>query len=155
MSSVQRLCEQCGRPNPLDARFCSHCGYDTHGALPTQQVNLPAVISRAALPVLVGAAGLAVRAGWRLLQSQWTRDMAKQALDAAQSHLQTKAQAPQRTQPPAPKPAPQPPATQITPTQTPARQAKRTVHIRSAWRVSDGRGNYQQGMSEHTIEFND
>lgn len=163
MSSVQRLCEQCGRPNPLDARYCGHCGYDTHGALPAQQVNLPAVIGRAALPVLVGAAGLAVRAGWRLLQSQWARDMAKQALNAAQSHVQSKAQAPQQPQPSASKPAPQPPAkpasTQIAPapsaTPRSAPHAKRTVHIRSAWRVSDGRGGYQQGMTEHTIEIND
>ncbi len=153
MSSVQRLCEQCGQPNPLDARYCSHCGYDTQTALPAREVNLPAVIGSAALPVLVGAAGLAVRAGWRLLQSQWARDLAKQALHAAQAHVESKAQTKPQVKTPA-KPAP----TQITPAppvQPATPRSKRTLHIRSAWRVSDGRGGYQQGTSEHTIEIND
>lgn len=125
MSNVQRICGQCGGSNVVEARYCAHCGFDSQSALPAPRSSLPLAIGQAALPVLIGAAGFAVRAGWRLLQSHWARQLAQQAL--------------------ATRPA-QPPA--------PARP-KRTMHIRSAWAVSDGQGNWKQGMSEHTIELDD
>lgn len=127
MSQVQRICGECGGTNPVEARYCAHCGADSQAALPAPRTSLPVAIGQAALPVLIGAAGLAMRAGWRLLQSKWARDLAQQAV--------------------APRPA-QPPATE------PARP-KRTLHIRSAWAVSDGQGNWRRGVSEHTIELDE
>lgn len=131
MSNVQRICNQCGGSNPVEARYCAHCGFDSQSMLPAARSALPLSLGQAALPVLIGAAGLAVRAGWRLLQSQWVRDLAQRAL------------APRTAQPPAP-----------VPPSAPARP-KRTMHIRSAWAVNDGQGNWRKGMSEHTIELED
>lgn len=127
MSQVQRICGACGRSNPVEARYCAHCGVDSQAALPAPRTSLPVALGQAALPVLIGAAGLAVRAGWRLIQSKWARNLAQQALT------------PHPTESPAPPPA----------------RPKRTMHIRSAWAVSDGQGNWKRGMSEHTIELDD
>ena len=136
MSNVERVCGQCGGGNPVEARFCAHCGNDTQAALPAQRTSLPMVIGRAALPVLVGAASLVVRAGWKLLQNR-----------LAQATVSV---------PPAQKTnAPQPPAPQTRTDLTVARRAKRTVHIRSSWAVNNGNGVWQQGHSEHTIEMDD
>ena len=136
MSNVQRVCVQCGEGNPVESRFCSHCGYDSQSSLPAQRANLPAVIGRAALPVLVGAASLIVRAGWKLLQSRLTQPPAP-ALPAIQ-------------QPTIPQPNLQPRTDA-----TPSRRAKRTIHIRSAWAVNNGNGVWQQGTSEQMIELDD
>jgi hypothetical protein len=89
------------------------------------------VIGRAALPVLVGAASLAVRAGWKLLQSRLAQAPAAPA---------------PKTQQPIVVPQPR---TEIAP-----HRAKRTIHIRSSWAVNNG-GVWQQGSSEHTIELDD
>ena len=132
MSNVQRVCVQCGEGNPVESRFCAHCGYDSQSSLPAPRVNLPAVSGRAALPVLVGAAGLVVRAGWKLLQSR-----------LAQTNV-------------IPLPKVQPPTIHQPRTNVaPARQAKRTIHIRSSWAVNNGNGVWQQGTSEHTIEVDE
>jgi hypothetical protein len=137
MSNVQRVCVQCGEGNPVESRYCAHCGYDSQSSLPAQRVNLPAVIGRAALPVLVGAAGLVARAGWKLLQNRL-------------------AQARPITVPATSTPkAPQPIQPQARPEVTSPRRAKRTIHIRSAWAVNNGNGIWQQGTSEHTIELDD
>jgi hypothetical protein len=141
MSNVQRVCVQCGEGNPVEARYCAHCGYDSQSALPAPRMNLPAVIGRAVLPVLVGAAGLVVRAGWRLLQNRL-------------------AQATTTATPVTPRADVQPPvskSTVIHPRQeiVMPRRARRTIHIRSAWSVNNGNGVWQQGTSEHTIELDD
>lgn len=138
MTNVQRICEECGESGPLNVRYCPHCGFDTQAALPMSTRNLPMVIGKAALPLLAGVASLALRAGWKLLQ---------QRLETATLQSGT----PQPTQPAAnAKPVP-PVARQST---APTR-ARRTIHIRSSWAVGDVNGNWRQGTSEHTIEFED
>ena len=67
MSDVSKICPQCGGGNALDSRHCAHCGYDTQAALPMIPANLPVVLSKAAVPVLAGVAGLALSVGWKLL----------------------------------------------------------------------------------------
>ena len=138
MSNVQRVCVQCGAGNPVEARYCAHCGYDSQAALPAPRSNLPVVIAQAAVPVLVGAASLMVRAGWKLLRSR----LAQQAATL-------------RVAPPAQPPV-QPPAVQPARSDvTTSRRAKRTIHIRSSWAVNNGNGVWQQGHSEHTVELDD
>jgi hypothetical protein len=93
------------------------------------------VIGRAALPVLATAAGIALRAGWRLLQNRLAG----------------------RPQGPAPV-APASSATAGVParvTTPPVVANRRTIRIRSAWAVSDGQGGWREGVSEHTIELDD
>src|SRR3954451_4437515 len=136
MSNVQRVCVQCGQGNPVEARYCAHCGYDSQGALPAPRTSLPVVIGRAALPVLVGAATVAMRIGWRLLQSRLTQPPASSAINV-------QAPRPQSV-------APQPRADVMQ-----DRRAKRTIRIRSSCAVSNGNGGWQEGTSDHTIEFDD
>lgn len=139
MSEVQRICPQCSEPGPLTARYCPHCGADSQAALPAPRSNLPAVLTKAALPLLAGAASLALRAGWKLLQSRATAAVAANVTEHAIQSLRTAK-------------APQPPARME---QAPAAKPRRTVHIRSAWSVTDGNGNHRSGFSEHQIEFDD
>lgn len=129
MSKVERVCVVCGEGNPVEARYCARCGYDSQSALPVQRSNLPAVIGQAALPVLIGAASLVMRAGWKLLQSR----MAQQ---------------------PAPTVS-KPETYQPRPEATVSRRPKRTVHIRTSWAVNNGDGVWKQGNAEQTIEFED
>ena len=75
----------------------------------------------------VGAATLALRVGWKLLNSR---------LNAVE---------PQRMQPPAPAPR-----QEIAP-----RSGGRRIRIRSSWAVGDANGVWRQGTSEHIIEFDD
>lgn len=128
MSEVMRICTQCGRGAPLAARHCPHCGYDAQAGLPApSSPNLPAVIGKAALPVLVGVAGMAARVAWRLIQQRLM-------------------------QPPAPAPAvPAPRAGG----EIGAPRARRIIRIRSAWATGDANGVWQQGMAEHTIEVDE
>ncbi len=135
MSDVQRICSNCGEAGPLSARYCPHCGNDSQAALPMQRANFPIVLSKAALPILAGAASLLLRAGWKLLQSR----MAANVTETAVASLRTNrpAQPPMRTeQPVAPKP-------------------RQTIRIRSAWAVTDGNGVQRSGVSEHQIEIDD
>ena len=98
MSNVTRICSQCSHANPLDARYCGHCGYDFQSALPVRaQSNLPEMINKAALPVLATAAGLVLSAGWKLLQSLLENQAAPPA-------RQTKPEVRIKSQPPAPSP---------------------------------------------------
>ena len=129
MSDVQRICPQCGQGAPLNAQFCPHCGYDHDAALPAPQNTLPATIGRAALPVLAGAATLALRGGWKLLNSWLAQNAA---------------------QPPQPRPE-----STVQREERPKGKARRTIHIRSSWTVGDSRGNWQQGSSEHHIDLDD
>lgn len=132
MSEITRICAQCGKQGALDARFCPHCGYDTQAGLPAPQSNsLPMVIGKAALPILAGVASLAVRAGWKLLKERLLQPPSQSTRTVAQPL------APRPTAPPAP------------------RQARRTIHIRSAWAVGDANGVWRRGSSEHTIEIDE
>lgn len=130
MSDIQRICVQCGFANPLESRYCARCGYDSQGALPAPRTTLPAVIGRAALPVLVGAASVALRLGWRLLQQR-----ASQATRVPPSQPSRQI-VPRQDAPPVPRPA----------------RARRTIHIRSTWATGDANGVWRQGSSEHFIE---
>lgn len=139
MSEVQRICPECGEPGPLTARYCPHCGADSQAALPAPRATLPAVLTKAALPLLAGAASLALRAGWKLLQSRMAAsatanvtEHAIQSLRSARIH-----QAPTRSE------------------QAPAPRPRRTIRIRSAWAVTDGNGVQRSGVSEHQIELDD
>jgi rubredoxin len=126
MSDVQRICPQCGGASPLQAQHCPHCGYDFQAGLPIERANaLPATLSKAAVPVLLGAASLALRVGWKMLQGHMF-----------QATTQAVAQ--------------RPPEQAIQP-----RRPRRTIRIRSTWAVGDARGRWEQGSSEHIIEFDD
>lgn len=127
MSSVTRLCPECGHGNVLDARYCAHCGHDTQGKLPAPQSNLPAVVSKAALPVLVGAAGLALSAGWKLLQVMMDQSDRQRGIQVKQAQQVQKS----------------------------AGLGKFSVRITTAWAVSDSSGKWQKGQMEHTIEFDE
>ncbi len=141
MSDVQRVCAQCGKANPLAARYCAACGYDFEAALPAPRTSLPVLVGRAALPVLAGAASLALRAGWKLLQQRWAQANTPAVPDAARP-----------VQPPA-QTASQVPA--VRRETLAARRPRRVIHIRSSWAVGDANGVWRQGHSEHTIEFDD
>jgi len=133
MSTIQRICTQCGQSNPVEARFCAHCGDDSQAALPAPRRALPAAIGQAALPVLVGVAGWAVRVGWKMLQAR----------------LQ------QSTRVGSAPPALNLPARPLKVDALPARRGKRTLHIRTAWAVNQGGGVWRQGVSEQTIEMDE
>ncbi len=128
MTHITRICSQCGQAFPLDARHCTHCGYDSDAALTVRRTNLPAVISKAALPVLVGAASLAISAGWKLLQGL-LNEPANPSQQPIQVHKPQQVQAGER--------------------------GKFTIHISTSWAVGDSTGNWRQGHSEQTIEFDE
>ncbi len=135
MSEVQRICPQCGGSSGLQMAHCPHCGFDMQAGVPMRQdSSLPAALTKAALPVLAGAASLAVRAGWKLLQSRMTEAAAQQA---ASQVIRRPTSEPVRRD------------------DLPVIRAKRTVRIRSTWAVGDANGNWRQGASEHVIEFDD
>jgi len=92
------------------------------------------VIGKAALPILAGAASLALRAGWKLLQQRLATAADRAVTPAAHQPLSKAAAANQPAAPAKP---------------------RRTIHIRSSWAVGDARGNWRQGTSEHTIEIED
>ena len=124
MSEVKRICPQCSGTFPMDARHCAHCGYNMDATLPVPQSSLPELVSKAAVPVLVGAASLAVSVGWKLLQG-----MLSQPARPKQQPLQAR------------------PAEQVQP------RSKMTVRITTSWAVGDSNGNWREGRSEQTIEF--
>lgn len=126
MSDVSKICPQCGGSNALDSRHCAHCGYDTQAALPMLPNNLPAVLGKAAVPVLAGAVGLAVSMGWKLLQGMLNQ--------TARPPLKVEGSQTTALQPAAPAP-------------------RRTIHIRTSWAIGDSSGNWRRGESEQTIEI--
>jgi hypothetical protein len=134
MSQVNRICPQCGGNVSLQSRYCGECGHDTSHGLPVQRLNLPVQVGKAALPIVAGLAGLAIRSGWKFLQTQ----LAQAATQAAVSQ----------------EPLVRRSASEITPTE-PARQAGRTIRIRSSWIIGDGQGRWKQGKEEHIIEIDD
>jgi hypothetical protein len=124
MSEITRICPQCGGSFPLEARHCSHCGYDIEAALPAVQNTLPALVGKAAAPVLVGAASLAVSLGWKLLQG-----MLKRAEKPTSQPIQVRSSAPIQPQP------------------------RMTIRITTSWTVGDSSGAWRKGHSEQTIEI--
>jgi hypothetical protein len=111
----------------MEARYCARCGYDTQGNLPAQQqTNLPAVIGKAAVPVLVGAASLAVSAGFKLLQGI----MARQA-----------------------QPQSQPPVRAASNDSEIAPSRRVTITVRTSWAVGDSSGRWEKGQAEQKIEL--
>lgn len=139
MSEVQRICPHCGEAGPLAARYCPHCGADSGAALPAPQSSFPLALTKAALPILAGAASLALRAAWKLLQSRMTATVTDQALHSLRTA--------RNAQPPAPA---TPPAVVST-----SQRPHRTIRIRSAWSVTDGNGVHRSGVSEHQIEIDE
>lgn len=135
MSEVQRICPQCGEAGPLDTRYCPHCGADREAALPVQRSTLPLVLGKAALPILAGAASLALRIGWKVLQSRVTSAVTEKTVESLRA-----ARANQ-------------PSTSVE--QPPLSKPRRTIHIRSAWAVTDGNGVQRSGVSDHQIEIDD
>lgn len=145
MSTIFRVCPDCGGQYAMEARFCPSCGHDTQSGLSAQSANVPAPLNKAALPVLAGVAGLALRAAWKLMQS-------KTAQDAARGAVRALFQAAQQPTPAETKPQVIPPAQ----TQLPAeRPARRTIRIRTSWAVGDANGVWRQGVSDQTIEIDD
>lgn len=150
MSEVRRICDHCGEAVALDGRYCPQCGYDFETALPAQSSNLPVALGKAALPMLVGAAGLALRAGWKIAQSQWARDTARNFFDMAFSRPSHTPPVPRAEEKPTPPPAPQNAPGEVGP-----RRPRRTIRIRSTWAVGDANGVWRQGTSDQTIEIDD
>lgn len=130
MSEITRICVQCGQSGPLEARYCPHCGYDSEASTPAVRTNqVPAAVMRAALPILAGAASLALRAGLRFLQSQLEQAATKSSPTTVAVRQQPQSPAPRRT--------------------------RRVIHVRSAWAVGDANGVWRRGSSEHTIEIDE
>ena len=126
MSNVTRICPQCGHGNAMDNRYCAQCGYDSQSNLPVPQgTNLPAVIGKAAVPVLVGAASLALSAGLKLLQNALR------------------------------KPAAQPIQVKSPTTGAVVKGGRMKITIRTSWAVGDSSGRWEKGQSEQTIELGD
>lgn len=125
MTQVNRICSHCGGNVALQARYCGSCGYDTSRGLPVERNTLPATVSKAALPVVVGLAGFALRTGWKLLQAQLTQAASRQTLPTTR------------------------------PETAPSRRSRRTIHIRSSWAVGDASGIWRRGQEEHTIEIDE
>ena len=143
MATISRICTHCNKSSALDAQHCQHCGHSMNAnqnsqtAMPqATNTNLSDSIrqtaTKAALPILAGAAGWLVRKGWQLLRERMEAD----ASLASFQQTQTAKRTPDNN-------------THVAQTHTP----RRTIHIRSKWMVSDANGVWQQGASEHTIEL--
>lgn len=124
MTEITRICPQCSKSFPMEARHCSHCGYDMDAALPAVQGALPALVGKAAVPLLAGAASLALSLGWKLVQG-----MVNRPAKAAPQPIQVRSAAP--VQP----------------------QNRMKIHITTSWVVGDSRGNWREGRTEQTIEI--
>lgn len=128
MSEVYRVCPGCGQDVAMAARHCSACGYNTEDGYPLERrSNLPEVVTKVGLPVAVGLAGLALRAGLQLLQNQ---------LPALASNALNRGAARQPAQPR-------------------KKRGGRVIHIRSKWAVGDRNGVWRSGEEEHTIEVDE
>lgn len=134
MADVYRICTACGKSTPIEAQYCPHCGYDTQAGLPSRQSsNLPMVVGKAAVPMLVTAGTLAARVVWRLLRER--------LLSTPAPSLKTETP----RQPLVPL-QPQPPA---------APRPRRSIRIRSTWAIGDANGIWRQGYTDQQIDFDD
>lgn len=133
MSEIYRVCSHCGgRSSETTYRFCPTCGADSERELAVLDTSLAATASKAALPLAISVAGVALRFGWKLLQSR----MAVSAVHNV-SQLQLSGRK-QSALPSAQKP-----------------RSGRRIHIRSKWAVGDSAGNWQRAESEHIIDIDD
>jgi hypothetical protein len=127
MSNVTRICPECGHGNAMDTRYCAQCGYDSQSNLPaTQGASLPAVIGKAAVPVLLGAASLALSAGLKLLQNALSKPAPQQPIQVKSG--QTK-------------------SGEV------VKRSRMTITIRTSWAVGDSSGKWEKGQAEQTIEL--
>lgn len=133
MSTVHRICAACGEDVPLQAQHCPYCGHDTQSGLPMKtNSNLPMVVGKAAVPMLVTAGTLAARLIWRLVRAR--------GLPTATAALEVQeTPAPQRIMRSEPQPI--------------AARSRRSIHIRSTWAVGDANGVWRRGMSEQHIDI--
>jgi hypothetical protein len=70
MERVRKICPQCGAANPMEADRCVECGATMRGSLPIlRESKLPVPWKEVGASLALGAAALAMRAGWRLLQA--------------------------------------------------------------------------------------
>ncbi|MGL4651214.1 MAG: hypothetical protein ACRC1H_17540 [Caldilineaceae bacterium] len=137
MADVHRICAACGKDTPLEARHCPHCGHDTISGLPVKaESHLPAVMGKAALPVLATAGTLVARVMWKLLRDR----------------LMAVANAP--ATPPATRAAQTPAPRESQPVQAATRRG-RSIRIRTSWAVGDANGMYRQGYTDQQIDFDD
>lgn len=131
MAEVNRICPACGKNSPLEARYCPHCGHDASTGVPmTTGSNLPATITKAALPVLATAGTLALRMMWRMLRQQF--------LTPVSNVTATTNAVPQRTQ-----------------SEQPVRRSGKSIRIRTAWAVGDANGIQRQGYSDQQIDYDE
>lgn len=133
MNQVSRICPHCGGSVALQARYCGSCGFDTSTGLPVERSSLPVQVGKAALPIVAGLAGLALRSGWKFLQSQ----IAQNAVSSLSKAVQTPAKS------------------SVTPPQRSETKPRRTIRIQSSWVVGDGQGRWRQGQEEHIIEIDE
>ena len=90
MTELSRICPQCGKSFPLEARHCSHCGYDMDATLPAVPSTLPALVGKAAVPIL--AAIEANTAEWVAAQKAaeaaiLAREQSRERLDACRRRV--------------------------------------------------------------------
>ncbi len=135
MSEVFRICPNCGQDVAMAARHCGACGYNTQDGYPLERRNLPTVVAKAAMPVVVGLTGLALRAAVALLRQQLPT-LAANALRKTAAAPPTQKSAPQSTRP----------AQQRTGRTGPV------IRIRSKWAIGDGNGVWKSGEEERIIE---
>lgn len=137
VSDIYRVCPKCGgRSNETTYRFCPTCGADSDLELAVSGSSLATTASKAVLPILASVAGMALRFGWKLLQNR----MAASAVHNLQSTTPVR-----------------PPSVEMpTPSkQLPNSPSRRRIHIRSARKVSDSKGNWRSEDSEHIIDIDD
>jgi ribosomal protein L40E len=138
MAEVHRICASCGKNTPLDARHCPHCGHDTVSGLPMKADSaLPAVMGKAALPVLATAGTLVARMVWRLVRE---RMLAVGSAPTAQAA------------PPAP--VNRAPLAVERESQQAVRRG-RSVRIRTSWAVGDANGLIRRGYTDQQIDFDE
>lgn len=139
MSNVYRICPKCGsRTNEIERRFCPDCGSDSHAELSINESSLTVAASKAAVPLLVGATSLALRFGWKLIQSR----VAMSAVHNANtlSRISSPSSKVDRAD---------------SGNSTVPKRSGRRIHIRSAWAVGDSKGNWQKGESEQFIDIDE
>ena len=132
MSTIYRVCPECGEQSQLEAKHCAHCGFNHEGGVPALQKNLPLVMGKAALPLLAGALSLAARAGWKLLQGRIEQSAPQARTPRNHAPVATTSDAD---------------SAPLTP--------RKVIHIRSSWAIGDAAGTWRRGSSEHTIEIHE
>lgn len=156
MSNISRVCPRCGKQVALEARFCSSCGYDSQTGNVAGDQELPVPLGKAALPVIAGVAGLALRVGWKILQSPAAQDAARSLvhrLVASKINPPSKAEESSIVRVENEKPAPRSNAS-ISRNQ-PRIGKRRTIRIRTTWATGDARGVWRHGTTDQTIEIDE